>query len=93
MSIVLILNKLDVFKREIQEYPLKIWFPDFDGKEKDYEAALSFIEAKFRATKSLYDERHIYTYHTDATNIEDCQVTLRNIEAEVIWPRYIMEQA
>ncbi|KAL8724471.1 MAG: hypothetical protein Q9166_007932 [cf. Caloplaca sp. 2 TL-2023] len=83
-SIVLILNKVDVFMQQIQEHPLRTWFPDFVGREKDYEAALSYIVAKFKAAKKLYDEREIDIYYTDATNIEACQATLRDIENTVM---------
>lgn len=57
LSIVLILNKLDVFTQQIQEHPLGNWFSDFVGREKDSEAALSYIVAKFKAVISLYDKR------------------------------------
>ncbi|KAL8995920.1 MAG: hypothetical protein Q9169_004456 [Polycauliona sp. 2 TL-2023] len=84
VSIVLILNKLDVFRQQIQEHPLRTWFPDYIGGEKDHEAALSYIVAKFKATKSLYDEREMHIYYTDATNIDACQVTLKGMEENVI---------
>ncbi|KAL8848213.1 MAG: hypothetical protein Q9221_006731 [Calogaya cf. arnoldii] len=80
VTIVLVLNKLDVFRQQIQEHPLRLWFPDFVGREKDHEAALTYIEAKFKALKRLSDEREIHVYYTDATNIENCQATLRDIE-------------
>lgn len=83
-AIVLILNKLDIFKKQIQTHPLKTWHPDFVGREKDHEAALSYIVAKFKATKSLHDEREIHVYYTDATNIKACQATLRDIEDNVM---------
>ncbi|CAL8581603.1 hypothetical protein XPA_007292 [Xanthoria parietina] len=83
-SIVLIFNKIDVFRQQIQEHPLKTWFPDFVGREKDPEAALLYIEARFKAAKSLYDEREIHVHYTDATNIEACQATLQDIEETVM---------
>ncbi|KAL8752715.1 MAG: hypothetical protein Q9199_005551, partial [Rusavskia elegans] len=83
-AIVLILNKLDIFKKQIQKHPLRTWYPDFVGREKDYEAALSYIVAKFKATKRLSDEREIHVYYTDATSIEACQATLRDIEDNVM---------
>ncbi|KAI4255833.1 MAG: hypothetical protein L6R42_006544 [Xanthoria sp. 1 TBL-2021] len=83
-AIVLILNKLDIFKNQIQKHPLKTWYPDFVGREKDYEAALSYIVAEYKATKSPHDKREIQVYYTDATNIETCQATLRDIEDNVM---------
>ncbi|KAI4244018.1 MAG: hypothetical protein L6R42_010591 [Xanthoria sp. 1 TBL-2021] len=84
VPIVLILNKLDVFRQQIQEHPLRTWYPDFVGREKDHEAALSYIVAKFRAMKRLSDEREIHIYYTDATNIKASQATLRDIEDNVM---------
>ncbi|KAL9628905.1 MAG: hypothetical protein Q9204_005583 [Flavoplaca sp. TL-2023a] len=84
LSIVLLLNKLDVFKQQIQENPLWDYFPDFVGREKDSEAALSYIVAKFKAVISVYDKREMKVYFTDATNIEACQATLRDIEDTVM---------
>ena len=84
LSVVLILNKLDVFKQQIQEHPLKIWFPDFVGRERDQEAALLYIMARFREAKSHYDEREIDIRYTDATDMEACQATFRDIEDSVM---------
>ncbi len=75
---------MDVFRQQIQEHPLKTWFPDFVGREKDPQAALLYIEARFKAAKSLYDEREIHVHYTDATNIEACQATLQDIEDTVM---------
>ncbi|KAL8872974.1 MAG: hypothetical protein Q9198_007106 [Flavoplaca austrocitrina] len=84
LSIVLLLNKWDLFKQQIQGNPLGDYFPDFVGREKDSEAALSYIVAKFKAAISLYDKREMKVYVTDATNIEACQATLRDIEDTVM---------
>ncbi|KAL8883603.1 MAG: hypothetical protein Q9192_007084 [Flavoplaca navasiana] len=84
LPIVLILNKLDVFKQLIRKYPLAKWFPDFVGKEEDPEGVLSYIVAIFEAAISLYDKREIKFYIIDATDIEACQATLRNIEDTVM---------
>ncbi|KAL8670459.1 MAG: hypothetical protein Q9168_004999 [Polycauliona sp. 1 TL-2023] len=84
VAIVLILNKLDVFRQQIQEHPLRNWFPDYVGREKDHEAALLYIVAKFKAIQTLHDEREIHIYYTDATNIDACQITLKNIEDGVM---------
>ncbi|KAL8985283.1 MAG: hypothetical protein Q9205_000981 [Flavoplaca limonia] len=84
LSIVLLLNKLDVFKQQIQKNPFGDYFTDFVGREKDSEAALSYIVAKFKAAISVYDKREMKVYFIDATNIEACQATLRDIEDTVM---------
>ncbi|KAL8688823.1 MAG: hypothetical protein Q9224_004790 [Gallowayella concinna] len=85
-SIVLILNKLDIFKRKIQknQNPLKDYYPDYVGREKDYEAALTYIVAKFKAQQRLDDERKLHIYFSDATDIKGCQAMLQDIEENVM---------
>lgn len=47
--IFVFLNKKDLFEEMIPKHPLKKCFPDFDGPENDVQAALRFIEGKYRA--------------------------------------------
>ncbi|KAL8780126.1 MAG: hypothetical protein Q9213_006610 [Squamulea squamosa] len=82
--LILILNKLDIFKRKIKKHALKAYFPDYVGREKDHEAALLYISARFNSLKRLDDERKLHIYSTDATNIGDCQAMLQDIEENVI---------
>ncbi|KAL8685102.1 MAG: hypothetical protein Q9224_005965 [Gallowayella concinna] len=83
-SIVLILNKMDIFKRKIRKNALKAYFPDYVGREKDYEAALTYIVAKFKSQQRLEDNRIVHIYFTDATNIRGCQAMLQDIEQNMI---------
>ncbi|KAL8658695.1 MAG: hypothetical protein Q9202_007472 [Teloschistes flavicans] len=69
IPIVLILNKVDIFMQQIQEHPLREWFPDFVGRDNDWEAAKQYIEARFTALKELDNNREFRVYYTDATNI------------------------
>ncbi|KAL8809259.1 MAG: hypothetical protein Q9200_003567 [Gallowayella weberi] len=83
-SIVLILNKLDIFKGKIMTNTLKAYVPDYVGREKDSEAALTYIYAKFKAQQRLDDNRKLHIYTTDATNIRCCQAMLHDIEENLI---------
>ncbi|KAI4219711.1 MAG: hypothetical protein L6R40_008712 [Gallowayella cf. fulva] len=82
-SIVLILNEVDVFKRDIKKRALKTYFPDFVGKEKDCEAALIYITAKFKSMQPLDDNREIRIYYTATTDIKGFENTLLQIEDQV----------
>ncbi|KAL8645668.1 MAG: hypothetical protein Q9226_007197 [Calogaya cf. arnoldii] len=82
--VVLIFNKVDIFMQQIQEHPLRKWFPDFVGRDNDLKAAREYIQARFTALKKLDDQREIRVYYAYATNIMGCQAMLRDIEEKVM---------
>ncbi|KAL8801692.1 MAG: hypothetical protein Q9182_004286 [Xanthomendoza sp. 2 TL-2023] len=83
-SIVLILNKLDIFKRQIKTNPLHDYDHYYVGPEKDPEAALTYIIASFKAQQRLDDERKLHIYTTNATDIGGCQAMLQDIEDNLV---------
>ena len=69
-SIILLLNKRDIFADKIQNQPLTICFPEYDGPSTYY-ATTSYIKMKFEEAKSKesYSEpKSIYTHITCATD-------------------------
>lgn len=46
--IFVFLNKKDLFEEMIQKVSIKKCFPDYQGPDKDMNAALDFIQKKFR---------------------------------------------
>ncbi len=46
--IFVFLNKKDLFEEMIQKVSIKKCFPDYQGPDKDMNAALEFIQQKFR---------------------------------------------
>jgi guanine nucleotide-binding protein G(i) subunit alpha len=71
-SIILFLNKKDLFAEKIRTSPLAICFPEYRGRNT-YDEAGSYIRARFedlnrhRATKDIYTH---FTCATDTSNVK-----------------------
>eukprot|EP00158_Paraphelidium_tribonemae_P003071 Partr_v1_DN25876_c1_g1_i2_m2864 putative Guanine nucleotide binding protein (G protein) alpha len=66
-SMILFLNKIDLFKDKISRSPLSEFFPDFTGGE-DYEKASSFLLNKFIELNKSPQTKQIYAHFTCATD-------------------------
>jgi len=67
-SIILFLNKSDLFREKIKSSPLSDYFPDYTGGD-DFEKASNFISEKFLELSSKMVFVHI-TCATDSSNIK-----------------------
>jgi GTPase SAR1 family protein len=64
-SVILFLNKEDLFKMKIEKKDLKVAFPDYDGG-KNIEKAKEFTKQKFLALNK--NSKQIYCHFTTATD-------------------------
>ncbi|MES1912635.1 MAG: hypothetical protein MHM6MM_004875 [Cercozoa sp. M6MM] len=64
-SIVLFLNKRDLFEEKIRKVPLTTCWPDYDGVQ-DYESGCEFIREQFEMRNK--QDKEIYTHITCATD-------------------------
>ncbi|XP_062842747.1 guanine nucleotide-binding protein G(i) subunit alpha-2a isoform X2 [Trichomycterus rosablanca] len=71
-SIILFLNKKDLFERKIEHSPLSICFPDYTGAGT-YSEASEFIRFKFEELNRKKDTKEIYSHFTCATDTENIQ--------------------
>lgn len=77
-SMILFMNKTDLFREKIKTAQIKIHFPDYGGPEGAYDEAIEFFRGRFmRLNRSEHKE--VYVHYTDATNTN----MLRNIMASV----------
>ncbi|XP_037826580.1 guanine nucleotide-binding protein subunit alpha-11-like [Lucilia sericata] len=77
ISIILFLNKIDLFAEKIMYSHLDEFFPEFKGPRCDYEAASKFILDMFlQARPNMY---HRYTCATDTQNIEMVFTAVKDI--------------
>lgn len=70
-SLLLFLNKKDVFDEKIEYSSIKQCFPDYPGSARSYEASY-FIQQQFR--KQNKKERQIYCHYTNAKNKQNIKV-------------------
>ena len=72
-SIMLFLNKKDLFADKINTSPLTICFPEYTGANTEQEAG-EFIRMQFMNLKSQKADKEIYTHFTCATDTGNIQV-------------------
>lgn len=78
-SIILFLNKIDLFKEKIQKRDLSVIFPDYTGG-CNFDAAAEFMKQKFEERNRFRDQKKIYTHHTCATDTSVMQKTFESIQ-------------
>jgi guanine nucleotide-binding protein G(i) subunit alpha len=71
-SMIIFLNKMDLFVEKITRSPLTICFPEYRGPNT-YEAGIVFIQEKF---DNLNNERHIKEIYSHLT----CAIDTKNIQ-------------
>jgi hypothetical protein len=72
-SIILFLNKKDIFEQKIRTSPLTICFPEYNGKNL-YEEASQYIWLKFEDLNRSPKTKHIYFHFTNATDTQNIEV-------------------
>ena len=72
-SMVLFLNKTDLFREKIQSSPLTICFPDYDGQPGSHMEAIAFIKMKFQNLSKRPLTKEIYVHLTCAIDTENIQ--------------------
>uniref|UniRef100_A0A8B9FPF5 G protein subunit alpha o1 n=1 Tax=Amazona collaria TaxID=241587 RepID=A0A8B9FPF5_9PSIT len=68
-SIILFLNKKDIFEEKIKKSPLSLCFPEYTGNEKE---AVAYIQAQYES-KNKSTNKEIYTHITCATDTNNIQ--------------------
>jgi GTPase SAR1 family protein len=83
-SIILFLNKRDVFEEKIKTVNLQVCpvFKDYEG-EQTFEAGCALIESKFQA-KNRNPEKMIYTHVTCATDTKTMKVVLSVVKDIIV---------
>jgi GTPase SAR1 family protein len=81
-SMILFLNKRDLFGEKIVKVPLTVCFPDYDG-ENTYEAGSEFLKAQFEA-KNHNDDKIVYTHITCATDTDNIAAVFNAVKDIII---------
>lgn len=78
-SMLLFLNKSDLFEQKIQSVPLKKYFSRFPGNERDAQAAQEWIKAQFIA-RNKNSQKMIYTHITCATSSDNVKTVFNAVK-------------
>ena len=84
-TMILFLNKMDLFEEKIAKVDLNVCFPEYTGG-KDFDAAADFITQKF-VDLNKNPDRTIFPHMTCATNTENVSVIFSATKETVIMGR------
>jgi GTPase SAR1 family protein len=77
-SIMLLLNKKDLFEKKIKVSPLTVCFPDYEGGSSSVEAS-TYIQVQFESLNERQHEKDIYTHVLCATDSTDMKRVMDSV--------------
>lgn len=86
-SIILFLNKFDLFERKLPSSDIRNYFPDYEGDPGDVKAGLEYFMRRFsrlaqKAGKSR--DREIYMHVTTATDTDNLRVIMAAVQDTIL---------
>ncbi|KMY93282.1 G protein alpha q subunit [Drosophila simulans] len=82
-SVILFLNKEDLFKQKILSTHLADYFPEYNGPKKDARAGREFIRQMFTSVKTD-PYKLIYSHFTVATNTENIKFVFTAVKDTIL---------
>ncbi|KJE92418.1 GTP-binding protein alpha subunit [Capsaspora owczarzaki ATCC 30864] len=82
-SIILFLNKTDIFDEKIRYSNLRDYFPEYDGADQDGNHAREFILTKF-ADLNRMDGKALYPHFTCATDTENIRFVFMSVKDTIL---------
>jgi len=82
-SIILFLNKIDIFTKKIEYSPVSRFFPDFTGNNKNYEETSNYFKHRFESL-SRNPKRKIFTYFTFATDTTSMRKIMNTVTSAIM---------
>ncbi|KAH9836650.1 heterotrimeric G protein alpha subunit 4 [Rhodofomes roseus] len=81
-SIILFLNKNDLFEKKVVHSDIRSFFPDYDGPSGDAASGREYFKKRFArlAQKANQKEREVYIHTTTATDTEMLRVVMAAVE-------------
>jgi guanine nucleotide-binding protein G(i) subunit alpha len=76
-SIILFLNKTDIFKEKVGEVPIEDFFEDYEGGAS-FEAGCEYFRDRF-ASLNLNESKQIYTHYTCATDTTQMSFVMQSV--------------
>ncbi|KAI9303506.1 G-alpha protein [Cunninghamella echinulata] len=82
-SIILFLNKIDLFAEKIVKSPMSRYFDDYTGGDR-YEAACQYLLQRFVSLNTRADTKQVYTHFTCATDTKQITFVMSAINSIVV---------
>ncbi|KAJ7624370.1 heterotrimeric G protein alpha subunit B [Roridomyces roridus] len=90
-SIILFLNKIDLFKEKLPLSPLGDYFEDFKGG-KDYDAACAYLQQKFLCLNKSSATKRTYAHYTCATDTQQIKFVLSAVQ-DILLANHLKDSA
>ncbi|KAJ1957485.1 guanine nucleotide-binding protein subunit alpha [Dispira parvispora] len=81
-SIILFLNKIDIFREKLPRSPLKAYFPDYEGGA-NYDMACEYLHKRF-VSLNQSDSKQVYTHLTCATDTNQIKFVMAAVNDIII---------
>jgi len=81
-SIILFLNKIDLFKQKLNESPVSDFFPDYKG-HNNYESASKYFLNRF-ISLNQQDNKQIYVHFTCATDTNQIKFVMAAVDDMIV---------
>jgi len=81
-SMVLFLNKSDLFAEKIKKVPLTVCFPDYNG-QNNYDETTAYLIHQFES-KNRNPDKQVYTHITCATNTDNVNAVFNAVKDIII---------
>lgn len=78
-SIILFLNKIDLFAEKLPYSPMSDYFPDYNGGD-NYDAACEYLLHRFVSLNQSASSKQIYAHYTCATDTQQIKFVLSAIQ-------------
>ncbi|CUS07514.1 unnamed protein product [Tuber aestivum] len=82
-SIILFLNKIDLFKQKLPNSPVRKYFPDYTGDPQSYKHASMYFEESFRRLNRS-SSKDIYVHFTNATDTNLLKITMSSVQDMIL---------
>ncbi|KAF3940484.1 hypothetical protein ABW19_dt0206171 [Dactylella cylindrospora] len=82
-SIILFMNKIDLFREKITYSPVKKYFPDYQGDPTSYTQASEFFHDNFKRL-NRNPSKDIYVHYTNATDTNLLKITMNSVQDMIL---------
>ncbi|KAM0786218.1 hypothetical protein ACM66B_007021 [Microbotryomycetes sp. NB124-2] len=82
-TLILFLNKIDLFKAKLAKSSLRQAFPNYQGDDHDYAAASQFLLKQF-AQLYRHPTKQLYHHFTNATDTQALEVVMISVQDQIL---------